>query len=46
MMRYKVQFYEKHLARSEADRLWNPSYSDAAQAGPHQEAPPTGFTAC
>ncbi|GLV85341.1 hypothetical protein Slala03_50300 [Streptomyces lavendulae subsp. lavendulae] len=36
----------RHPARGEADRLRNPSYSDAAQAGPHREAPPTGVTAC
>lgn len=25
VMRYKVRIYEEHLARGEADRLWNPS---------------------
>ncbi|MGW7461610.1 MerR family transcriptional regulator [Streptomyces sp. NPDC054797] len=39
VMRYKVRIYEDHLARGEADRLWNPSRSDAAQAGTHQECP-------
>ncbi|KOV34098.1 MerR family transcriptional regulator [Streptomyces sp. XY431] len=27
VMRAKVRIYEAHLARGEADRLWNPSYS-------------------
>lgn len=44
VMRHKVQIYEKHLARGEADRLWNPSYSDAAQTGPHQERRPSAGT--
>ncbi|MFD7033139.1 MerR family transcriptional regulator [Streptomyces sp. NPDC059917] len=34
VMRYKVRVYEEHLARGEADRLWNPSPSDAGQDGP------------
>ncbi|MFD9726173.1 MerR family transcriptional regulator [Streptomyces sp. NPDC059072] len=25
VMRYKVRIYEEHIARGEADRLWNPS---------------------
>ncbi|MFF8837437.1 MerR family transcriptional regulator [Streptomyces sp. NPDC015130] len=37
VMRYKVRIYEEHLARGEADRLWNPSRSDTAVAGPHHE---------
>ncbi|MFJ7206035.1 MerR family transcriptional regulator [Streptomyces sp. NPDC098789] len=34
VMRYKVRVYEEHLARGEADRLWNPSSSDAAHDDP------------
>ncbi|MEV6972012.1 MerR family transcriptional regulator [Kitasatospora sp. NPDC093806] len=26
VIRYKVRIYEDHLARGEADRLWNPSH--------------------
>ncbi|MFF9641596.1 hypothetical protein [Kitasatospora aureofaciens] len=29
VMREKVRIYEEHLARGEADRLWNPSHPDA-----------------
>ncbi|MFF7994568.1 MerR family transcriptional regulator [Kitasatospora xanthocidica] len=29
VMRHKVRIYEEHLARGEADRLWNPSHPDA-----------------
>ncbi|MFI9741423.1 MerR family transcriptional regulator [Streptomyces sp. NPDC052494] len=43
VMRYKVRIYEDHVARGEADRLWNPSHSDPAQAGTGQECrPPEG----
>ncbi|MEU7577301.1 MerR family transcriptional regulator [Streptomyces sp. NPDC041068] len=31
VMRYKVRIYEDHLARGEADRLWNPTHPAAAQ---------------
>ncbi|MEV5282453.1 MerR family transcriptional regulator [Streptomyces sp. NPDC051994] len=41
VMRDKVRIYEDHLARGEADRLWNPSHPDHA-ADTHQEChPPT-----
>ncbi|MEU9856282.1 MerR family transcriptional regulator [Streptomyces sp. NPDC047974] len=40
VMRHKVRIYEDHLARGAADRLWNPSHPDAAQAGTHHECPP------
>ncbi|MEU3479640.1 MerR family transcriptional regulator [Streptomyces sp. NPDC033754] len=43
VMRHKVRIYEDHVARGEADRLWNPSHpshSDPAQAGTHQECHP------
>jgi DNA-binding transcriptional MerR regulator len=43
VMRHKVRIYEDHLARGEADRLWNPSHPEAAQASTHQECrPPEG----
>ncbi|MET9621258.1 MerR family transcriptional regulator [Streptomyces sp. NPDC006464] len=43
VMRHKVRIYEEHLVRGDADRLWNPTHPDAAQAGPHQEGrPPEG----
>ncbi|MEU3962425.1 MerR family transcriptional regulator [Streptomyces buecherae] len=42
VMRHKVRVYEDHVARGEADRLWNPSHSDAAQADTHQECDPPG----
>ncbi|MEU1816802.1 MerR family transcriptional regulator [Streptomyces roseifaciens] len=43
MMRHKVRIYEEHLARGDADRLWNPSRPDAPQTGAHQECqPPEG----
>ncbi|QKW49115.1 MerR family transcriptional regulator [Streptomyces buecherae] len=42
VMRHKVRVYEDHVARGEADRLWNPSHSDAARAGTHQECHPPG----
>ncbi|MGA5822436.1 MerR family transcriptional regulator [Kitasatospora sp. NPDC094028] len=29
VMREKVRIYEEHLARGEADRLWNPSHAEA-----------------
>ncbi|MFG2834009.1 MerR family transcriptional regulator [Streptomyces zaomyceticus] len=32
VMRYKVRVYEEHVARGEADRLWNPSRPDTARA--------------
>ncbi|MER5967773.1 MerR family transcriptional regulator [Streptomyces sp. NPDC002057] len=37
VMRHKVRIYEDHLARGEADRLWNPSHAETAQAGTHQD---------
>lgn len=40
VMRHKVRIYEDHVARGEADRLWNPSHSDAAQASTHQVCHP------
>ena len=43
VMRHKVRIYEDHVARGEADRLWNPSHpspSDPAQDGTHQECHP------
>ncbi|MFJ9482290.1 MerR family transcriptional regulator [Streptomyces mirabilis] len=43
VMRLKVRIYEDHVARGEADRLWNPSHPAAAQAGTQQEChPPEG----
>ncbi|GAA3799698.1 MerR family transcriptional regulator [Streptomyces coacervatus] len=43
VMRHKVRIYEDHVVRGEADRLWNPSHPDAAQAGTHHECrPPEG----
>ncbi|MFD7014630.1 MerR family transcriptional regulator [Streptomyces sp. NPDC059161] len=39
VMRDKVRIYEDHLARGEADRLWNPSHPDHA-ADTHQECRP------
>ncbi|MBL1105459.1 MerR family transcriptional regulator [Streptomyces sp. 5-8] len=41
VMRHKVRIYEDHVARGEADRLWNPSHRDAARTGPHQECRPS-----
>lgn len=32
VMRHKVRIYEEHIARGEADRLWNPSRPDASEA--------------
>ncbi len=40
VMRNKVRIYEDHVARGEADRLWNPSHPDTAQAGTRQERHP------
>src|SRR3954468_19314896 len=40
VMRLKVRIYENHIARGEADRLWNPSHPPAAQAGTQQECQP------
>ncbi|MEV5731370.1 MerR family transcriptional regulator [Streptomyces pharetrae] len=40
VMRHKVRIYEDHVARGEADRLWNPSHSDAAQASTRQVCHP------
>ncbi|WP_435971757.1 MerR family transcriptional regulator [Streptomyces sp. Qhu_M48] len=40
VMRHKVRIYEDHVARGEADRLWNPSHADAAQAGARQVCHP------
>ncbi|MFD8639298.1 MerR family transcriptional regulator [Streptomyces zaomyceticus] len=31
VMRYKVRVYEEHVARGEADRLWNPSRPDTTR---------------
>ncbi|MET9652029.1 hypothetical protein ABZZ44_17385 [Streptomyces sp. NPDC006460] len=43
VMRHKVRIYEEHLVRGDADRLWNPTRPNPAQAGPHQEGrPPEG----
>ncbi|MEV4937252.1 MerR family transcriptional regulator [Streptomyces zaomyceticus] len=43
VMRYKVRVYEEHVARGEADRLWNPSRPDTARAETGQEChPPDG----
>jgi DNA-binding transcriptional MerR regulator len=43
VMRLKVRIYEDHVARGEADQLWNPSHPAAAPAGTHQECrPPEG----
>ncbi|MFF5720542.1 MerR family transcriptional regulator [Streptomyces buecherae] len=44
VMRHKVRVYEDHVARGEADRLWNPSHSDAARADTHQECHPPADT--
>ncbi|MET7906632.1 MerR family transcriptional regulator [Streptomyces sp. NPDC005355] len=44
VMRHKVRIYEDHLVRGEADRLWNPSHPDAAQASTHQECHPSEGT--
>jgi DNA-binding transcriptional MerR regulator len=44
VMRQKVRIYEDHLVRGVADRLWNPSHPDAAQAGTHQECHPAEGT--
>ncbi|MCX5375183.1 MerR family transcriptional regulator [Streptomyces sp. NBC_00091] len=32
VMRHKVRIYEDHLARGEADQLWNPSHAETTQA--------------
>ncbi|CAM5254739.1 MerR family transcriptional regulator [Streptomyces californicus] len=43
VMRYKVGIYEDHLARGEADQLWNPSHSDTAPpAGPERDRRSSG----
>ncbi|MBC3986938.1 MerR family transcriptional regulator [Streptomyces sp. AC536] len=42
VMRHKVRVYADHVARGEADRLWNPSHSDAARADTHQKCDPPG----
>ncbi|WP_043472746.1 MerR family transcriptional regulator [Kitasatospora sp. MBT66] len=34
VMRAKVRIYEDHLARGEADRLWNPSHRATTAPGP------------
>lgn len=44
VMRHKVRIYEDHLARGEADQLWDPSHVETAQAGTHQEHRPSGST--
>ncbi|MGW6914388.1 hypothetical protein ACWGB8_11280 [Kitasatospora sp. NPDC054939] len=31
VMRHKVRIYEEHVARGEADRLWNPSHPERGQ---------------
>jgi DNA-binding transcriptional MerR regulator len=41
VIRHKVRIYEDHLARGEADRLWNPSHPDAAQANTHEDCQPS-----
>ncbi len=41
VMRDKVRIYEDHLVRGEADRLWNPSHSDAARTSTRQECRPS-----
>jgi DNA-binding transcriptional MerR regulator len=40
MMRHKVKIYEDHLARGEADQLWNPSHLGAAQSSTHEDCDP------
>ncbi|MFD7965356.1 MerR family transcriptional regulator [Streptomyces zaomyceticus] len=40
VMRYKVRIYEEHVARGEADRLWNPSHPGTARAETGQERHP------
>ncbi|MEV7414785.1 MerR family transcriptional regulator [Streptomyces sp. NPDC089919] len=42
VMRHKVRIYEDHLARGEADQLWNPSRPPAGEAADGCERPPTG----
>ncbi|MEV0091605.1 MerR family transcriptional regulator [Streptomyces sp. NPDC050738] len=37
VIRFKVRIYEDHLARGEADQLWNPSHQDTARADTGQE---------
>ena len=32
VIRYKVRIYEEHVARGEADQLWNPSHAEAEAA--------------
>ncbi|MFD4240504.1 MerR family transcriptional regulator [Streptomyces sp. NPDC058525] len=36
VVRYKVRVYADHLARGEADRLWNSSHPDSAEARARQ----------
>ncbi|WP_424216771.1 MerR family transcriptional regulator (plasmid) [Streptomyces sp. BI20] len=45
VMRYKVRIYEEHLARGDADRLWNPSRSHPTTAGSPTETE-SGSGAC
>lgn len=45
VMRHKVRIYADHLARGEADRLWNPSHPDAAQGDAHEDCQPSGSSA-
>jgi len=40
VMRHKVRIYTDHVARGDADRLWNPSHPDAARADTDQECRP------
>ncbi|WP_031077604.1 MerR family transcriptional regulator [Streptomyces sp. NRRL WC-3742] len=41
VMRYKVRIYEDHLARGEADGLWNPSRAAKPAPAEPQDAPTT-----
>lgn len=40
VMRDKVRIYEYHVARGDADQLWNPSHPDANQDSARQECRP------
>ncbi|MFD5074433.1 MerR family transcriptional regulator [Streptomyces sp. NPDC058371] len=43
VMRHKVHIYEDHVARGDADQLWNPSHPAAPRGNTHQECqPPQG----
>ncbi|GAA3096333.1 MerR family transcriptional regulator [Streptomyces echinatus] len=39
VMRNKVRIYEDHVARGEADRLWNPTHRPTTEPAPDQECP-------